>query len=240
VPEFFRANAVSFSDEWDPAELELEQTLMERERMVTAEDDGALVAAGGAFSFDMTIPGATAATAGVTWIGVVPTHRRQGILTRMMAHLHQDAHRRGEPLAALWAAESLIYPRFGYGLAAPDQRFEIERGKTTWLQTKPVHGRLRLISAEAAPTQFAAVYDRERLRRPGMIARSEGWWRLRLLDVRDRRDGSSPMFHVVYEGASGVEGYVAYRVKHDHSQPLSSTSRWRQGATRPRTSWCST
>ena len=48
LPEFFRANAASFSDEWNPAELELEQTLMETERMVTAEDDGTLVGGGAA------------------------------------------------------------------------------------------------------------------------------------------------------------------------------------------------
>jgi predicted acetyltransferase len=220
LPEFFRANAVSFSDEWNPAELELEQTLMEPERMVTAEDDGVLVGTGGAFSFDMTVPGASASTAGVTWIGVLPTHRRKGILTAMMAYLHQDAHRRGEPLAALWAAESLIYPRFGYGLAARDQEFEIERGRTEWLQTKAPRGRLRLIEAEAAPSQFPAVFEQERRRRPGMMPRSEGWWRLRLLDVRDPRSSSSPMFHVVYEGASGLDGYVAYRVKHEHGHPL--------------------
>jgi predicted acetyltransferase len=220
VAEFFRANSVAFSDEWNPAELELERTLMEPERMVTAEDDGVLVGTGGAFSFDMTVPGASAATAGVTWIGVVPTHRRQGILTAMMTHIHQDARRRGEPLAALWAAESLIYPRFGYGLGARDQEFEIERGGTAWLQTKPPQGRLRLIEAEAAPSLFSGVFDQERRRRPGMVPRSEGWWRLRLLDVKDRRGATSPMFHVVHEGASGIDGYVVYRVKHDRGQPL--------------------
>ena len=217
LPEFFRANGVAFSDEWDPVELELEQTLMARDRMVTAEDDGSLVGSGAAFSFDMTIPGASAPTAGVTWIGVLPTHRRRGILTEIMDHIHSDAHKRGEPLAALWAAESAIYPRFGYGLAAPDQEFEVERGRTAWLRTKPITGQVRLIEAEAAPERFGAIYDRERLRRPGMIARNQGWWRLRLLDVRQRRDGTSPLYHVIHQGASGADGYVAYRVRHDWS-----------------------
>src|ERR1700682_1310712 len=220
VPEFFRANALAFSDEWIPAELELEQTLREPERMVTAEADGELVGTGGAFSFEMTVPGASTATAGVTWIGVVPTHRRRGILTALMAHIHQDAHRRGEPLAALWAEESLIYPRFGYGLAARDQEFEIERGATAWLHAKPPQGRLKLIEAETAPSQFSAVFEHERRRRPGMIPRSEGWWRLRLLDVRDLRGGNSAIFHVVYEGASGICGYGAYRVKPDGGRAL--------------------
>ena len=86
----------------------------------------------------------------------------------MMAHLHEDAHRRGEPLAALWAAESAIYPRFGYGLAAPDWTFGIDRSQTGWLEPKPLQGAPRLVSADAARELFAQVYDRELTRRPGM------------------------------------------------------------------------
>ncbi len=216
--EYFRAIEFPFSDAWDPEELELEKPLMDPERMVAAEEDGVLVGGGAAYTFDMTVPGGSAGTAGVTWIGVMPTHRRRGILTGIMAHLHEDAHRRGEPLAALWAAESAIYPRFGYGLAAPEQDFQIDRGRSAWANPKPLRGRAKLITAEAAPAQFGAVYEQERARRPGMVVRNEDWWRQRLFDSKDRRDGAGPLFHIVYEGAGGVEGYVAYRVKLDWGQ----------------------
>ena len=56
---------------------------------------------------------------GVTWVGVLPTHRRRGVLREMMRFQLDDFRRRGEPLAALWASESVIYGRFGYGIAAP-------------------------------------------------------------------------------------------------------------------------
>jgi predicted acetyltransferase len=213
--EYFRAIEFPFSDVWDPEELELEKPLMDPERMVTAEEDGVLVGGGAAYTLEMTVPGGSLGTAGVTWIGVMPTHRRRGILTRLMAHLHDDAHRHGEPLAALWAAESVIYPRFGYGLAAPDLELQVDRGRSAWADPKPLKGRARLVTAEAAPAQFGAVYDAERARRPGMVARNIDWWRQRLFDSKERRDGAGPLFHIVYEGAGGVEGYVAYRVKHD-------------------------
>ena len=35
----------------------------------------------------------------------------------MMTHQLEQVAERGEPLAALWASESLIYGRFGYGPA---------------------------------------------------------------------------------------------------------------------------
>ena len=56
--------------------------------------------------------------AGVTAVGVHPTHRRQGFLRQLMTAMHEDARARGEAIAGLEASESVIYGRFGYGLAA--------------------------------------------------------------------------------------------------------------------------
>ena len=72
ILEFFRIGAIPFSDETDAAEAELELALIDRDRMVTADDDGAMVASGAAFTFDMAIPGGSAGAAGITWIGVFP------------------------------------------------------------------------------------------------------------------------------------------------------------------------
>ena len=68
--------------------------------------------------FDLTVPGGELPTAGVTVVGVLPTHRRRGVLRSLMRAQLDDAHERGEPLAALWASEESIYGRFGYGLAS--------------------------------------------------------------------------------------------------------------------------
>ena len=59
-----------------------------------------------------------AAAAGLTVVGVRPTHRRRGILRGMMRAQLDDVHQRGEPVACLWASEDTIYGRFGYGLAS--------------------------------------------------------------------------------------------------------------------------
>ena len=50
-------------------------------------------------------------------VTVLPTHRRRGVMSRMMRAQLDQMRERGEPLAALSASESLIYERFGYGIA---------------------------------------------------------------------------------------------------------------------------
>jgi predicted acetyltransferase len=88
------------------------------DRMHAARENGTIVGGAGAFPWDMSIPGGSLPTAGVTVVGVYPTHRRRGVLRAMMRAQLDDAHERGEPLAALWASEETIYGRFGYGIAA--------------------------------------------------------------------------------------------------------------------------
>src|SRR6185312_13773630 len=95
----------SFEDEWFAAA----RKVMPRERMLVAVDDGAPVALAAAYPFSLSIPGGELPCGGVTWVGVQPTHRRRGVLRGLMRKQLDDLHEQGEPLAALWASESLIY-----------------------------------------------------------------------------------------------------------------------------------
>ena len=76
------------------------------------------VAGSAAFPFDLTVPGGQVKAAGVTVVGVLPTHRRRGYLRAMKRSLIDDARARGEPVAVLWATEDTIYGQFGYGMAS--------------------------------------------------------------------------------------------------------------------------
>ena len=86
--------------------------------MHAALEDGAIVGGAGAFPFELSVPGGSLPCAGVTAVGVHPTHRRRGVLRAMMDTQLRDVHERGEPIAALWASEETIYGRFGYGIAS--------------------------------------------------------------------------------------------------------------------------
>src|SRR3989454_10016485 len=121
----------------------------ELERMHAAFDGESIVGGAGAFSLRLTVPGgAVLPCAGTTVVGVLPTHRRRGILRSMMrAHL-DDAHERGEPLAALWASEETIYGRYGYGLASFCGEITLAREHTAFAQLFEPEGTLRLIEPE--------------------------------------------------------------------------------------------
>src|SRR6266700_6342476 len=88
-----------------------------------------LVGTAGSYAFRLTVPGGELPAAGVTWVGVVPSHRRRGILTEFMRRQLEDTRDRGEPLAVLFASESAIYGRFGYGIAAPTVSLRAEKAR---------------------------------------------------------------------------------------------------------------
>ena len=109
---------------------ERERKALPASRALAAFDGGKPVALTGAYKFDLTIPGGELPCAGVTWVGVMPTHRRRGILRDLMRRELEDVHGWGEPIAALWASEAAIYGRFGYGHAAPNGGAKSDRARS--------------------------------------------------------------------------------------------------------------
>jgi predicted acetyltransferase len=165
-----------------PVEERTERFLrvLEPERMHAAFDGDAIVGGAGALSFELTVPGARLPAAGVTVVGVLPTHRRRGILTTLMRAQLDDIHRRGEPLACLWASEETIYGRFGYGMAALTGDVDLLRRHGVFREQAP-RGDARLLSAEEALELLPPIYEQVAARTPGMFARSPAWWEARTL-----------------------------------------------------------
>ena len=118
------------------------------ERMLAAWVDGAVAGGAGAFPFELTVPGGRVRAAGVTVVGVFPTHRRRGVLRAMMRAQLDQAHENGEPVAYLWASEETIYGRFGYGLASLAGSFDLRRDRAAFAQAFERRGRFRLIEPE--------------------------------------------------------------------------------------------
>ena len=187
----------------------------ERERSLAAFDDGAMVGTAGAFSFDLTLPGLTSTpVAGVTAVGVLPTHRRQGILTRLMARQLADVAERGEALAILLASESIIYGRFGYGLASFIAAYALAVERAALATPPTAGGRVRLVDKDEAAKVLPTIYDAARRRQPGAVTRNQSWWDTHFTDRPDWRGGASARFMAVHESPTGeADGYVSYRIK---------------------------
>jgi predicted acetyltransferase len=184
------------------------------ERMHAAREDGQIVGGAGAFDFELTVPGGTVPTAGVTIVGVYPTHRRRGVLRAMMRAQLEDVHERGEPLAALWASEETIYGRFGYGLASLAGEINMPRERTAFARPLEQRGQARLLEAEEALERFPPVYDRVRLETPGMFARTRDWWDLRrIADPPEFRGGQGPKRYLALDFDGETEGYALYRMQ---------------------------
>jgi predicted acetyltransferase len=187
---------------------------MSLERMHGAWSDGAIVGGAGAFTFNMTVPGGDLPTAGVTVVGVYPTHRRRGVLRALMRAQLEDAHERGEPIAALWASEETIYGRFGYGLASFCGEIALAREYTAFAHPLEPEGTLRLLEPEQALEEIPPAFERLRLQWPGMFSRNRLWWEHREIDdPEDRRDGAGPKRWIAYERNGTLEGYAVYRHK---------------------------
>jgi predicted acetyltransferase len=198
------------TEEWSERWL----TNFELARMHAAFDDGAIVGGAGAFSFQMTAPGgASVPTAGVTVVGVLPTHRRRGILRSMMRAQLDDVHDRGEPLAVLWASEETIYGRYGYGLASLNVQFDVDKAHSAFRPDVATAGRVRLVDAATAATQMPPVYDALRQVTPGMLERTVSWWEHRLLaDPEEFRFGGSPKHLAVLDVDGRPGAYAIYRL----------------------------
>jgi predicted acetyltransferase len=216
-----RTIEAAFGGEPEEGDLERHQKTMPRDRILCAFDDGRAVGTAASFRFELTIPGGQLAAAGVTWVGVLPSHRRRGIMSGFMQRQLVDAHERGEPLAILWASESAIYGRFGYGMSAPSLTLNAERARFRFRDDPGPRGATRLVDRDEARRLFPPVHERVRREVPGMFSIRPEWWTAwKLADPQHFRRGAGPKFFAAYEHDGATEGYAVYRLKHEWEQGM--------------------
>jgi predicted acetyltransferase len=184
--------------------------MLPHERMHAASENGHIVGGAGAFPFELSVPGGSLPCAGVTAVGVTPTHRRRGVLRSMMDTQLRDVHERGEPIAALWASEETIYGRFGYGIAAWAGELRIPHEWDAFAEPLEPAGTTRFATPEEARELFPPIYEAARRERPGMTSRDEAWWEIRQLRMPDE-EKAAPRRFVVLELDGEPAAYAIYR-----------------------------
>ena len=193
--------------------LALDRLIWEPDRTFAAFEDGRIVGCAAADSFTSVTPGGgTVGTAGVTAVGVLPTHRRRGILTELIRGLHGQAVERGEPIATLLASEGQIYGRFGYGLAVLDLTLDVALDRVRWAPDTQPRGSTRLMTHEEARPHLRSVYERSAASRPGAVLPTDRQyaWLFSGITKPDEKE-----FVVVHEDDGGVpDAYATYRIKH--------------------------
>ena len=215
-PRFMAPLSVAFNEEISAAAIENDRRTIELDRFIGALDGDLVVGCGGAYSFRLTVPGGEVGAAGVTAVGVLPSHRRRGILRQMMTWLFEQARQRHEPVAILWASEAAIYQRFGYGPGTVSSAFEISTLRMQFRRPIEVPGRFRLVDVGEAAERFPAVYEALRPLTPGALSRTDARWRWEILyDAEWYRRGEGAKLLALYEVDGEARGYVIYRTKGD-------------------------
>lgn len=217
--QFFQLDELAFgSAPPSEAALEIDKRLLERDRTIGVFDSSQLVGGASIFSMQMTVSGGRIPMAGVSWVGVLPTHRRRGILSAMMRHqLHGLHEAGGEAVAGLTASEPPIYGRFGYGLASRvalltiPRQYGAVRMPAGWEAVT-----LRMLPTGESQEVCEEVYARQVPTRPGMLVRSAAWAAAYAADPEDWRAGRSKLRTVLAERDGQAVGYTRYRVKREY------------------------
>ena len=212
--DYLKAVMRGFHGEYDGQSWDLDRRLFEPGRCLGFTAGDRWVASCGAFTRTMTTPGGSVPIGAVTIVTVAPTHRRQGLLSAMMRHQLADIHRRKEPVALLWASESAIYGRFGYGSAVPRL---VVTGRTTDTAFLPGvdlgGGWVEEVSAEEYGAVVPDLHARLLPDRPGALDRSAVFWERDLTDRPESRKGAPPVRYALHFDVSGqLDGYARFKV----------------------------
>ncbi|MGI9597990.1 MAG: GNAT family N-acetyltransferase [Acidimicrobiales bacterium] len=194
----------------NPGDDQAVADLLDLDRFLVATDGDQMVAAGGTFQLELTIPGgSTLPISAVTWVSVLASHRRRGILRGLMSGLDELAEEFEEPILGLSASEGPIYERFGYGVSTKCRVIELDRRRAQidpkW-EPEPV----RLVNAADHVEEMLACYDRYRLTQPGEVSRSEALFRDQNIEK------NRPDFAAIHP-----DGYAIWEVQPDwnHGHP---------------------
>ena len=180
-------------------------------RTTAAFDGERVVGTLRSFASELTVPGgAFVPAAALTNVTVAPSHRRQGLLRRMLDPDLRAAKERGEPLGMLIAAEFPIYGRFGYGDAADHVEYIVDARTVEFL--RPGGGSVELVDASELRKEAPALYERVRREQPGFIGRDDRWWDVSLGITPSPADKPYAGYLGLHRNEQGEpEGYVRYR-----------------------------
>ena len=225
LDEYAKAVTRGFGHHFDRKIFETYRPADLSARALAAFDGDEIIGTILSYPLEMYVPGGMLPTTLLDSVTVQPTHRRQGILTKMTAWTMKDFHERGEVLSCLGASESVIYGRFGYGPASLQVDFTVDRPYTSFSHFPDVSGKLRFVERPEARRLFPGITHRACSERPGYLKGSEELWDLYLADPEPSREGASALFMVAYEEAGQPEGYVTYRIREGKVSWIRSSAR---------------
>jgi predicted acetyltransferase len=212
---WMRAIESAFGGHVSSEDVQNERKVIEPARCLAAFEGDEIVGCASSVVFEMTVPGGTIPTVGITGVGVVPTHRRRGVNTALMRRQLDDIRDEGFAIAALFASEGGIYGRFGYGLATFDTSVDIETARSAFVPGSEGDGRVRLVERDAAKDRYLSIFDQSRLTRPGAMRMEPNWFDYEFAEKHFGEERK--FFFAFHETGKDVDGLAVYTIKHNWS-----------------------
>ena len=181
------------------------------DRSIMAFDGKNMVGNALSYEMDMYIPGGISKIAAVASVSVQATHRRKGINRSIMKYQLEDIHSRQEPLAVLQASESIIYGRYGYGMASFESNLEIEKTRSAYAIDQVSEGQPYFIEESEAREIFPQIYAKAIENRVGMVSRKENWWEFRFREP-GLKGGDPKSWFIKYQKDGINDGYLRYTI----------------------------
>ncbi len=191
-------------------------------RFLAALDGTDVVGSYRSWDTHVTAPGGARVLAdAVSSVAVLPTHRRRGLLTRMITQDLALAAERGVPVAVLIAAEAPIYGRYGFGPATETSHWTVDTRTARLVPGVPTGGSVRVVEeAQLRPLVPAIV---EAARRPGALDKTDPWLD-RDFGLRDPEPGRVPRHGLLHVAPDGTpSGYATFRFEDVWVERVSSS-----------------
>ena len=148
----------------------------------------------------------------ITDITTSATHRRRGLLKRLIEDDLSDAVATGVPVAALTASEATIYGRWGFGPSTSNQIIELDASPGFALRDFTDRGRVELIEPADAWPHVRGVFDTFHAQQRGSVE-----WPAQYKDIHtgaydfnDRGANSKNRAAVHLDAHGTVDGFVIF------------------------------
>lgn len=212
LEDFVRAEAPAWGQPIYEFQVRLAREFFEPERTLMAVDGGAIVAGAAMRPMRLAVPGGRVRMGGLTFVYVRPTHRRQGLLTQMLRRHFEEMRGGDEPLSTLFASESGIYRRYGYGVAMQLTDVELDRRTATLLDDSGGNGRLELVDRDNALILVQPIYERVAAGTNGMFDRDASLWEGEYATANEAHGDEGPTQFLIHFGVDGPDGFATYRL----------------------------
>jgi predicted acetyltransferase len=212
APAWVESMLLGFHRHLTEGEADVAISGLDLSRALGAFDDDRVVGTLRSWASELTLPGgALVPAAALTNVTVAATHRRQGLLTRMLTADLAASAERGEVAGILIAAEYPIYGRFGYGPATEHTTFTVDTKAAHFGERRP--GSVHFADLAELRKVGPALYEQFRRQQPGSITRLERWWDRTCRIVTWPAEDPYKGYILVGRSAGGEpDGYVRYHI----------------------------